>query len=58
MTIPAGQRFVSGAIVDAKGVRRRAGGISVAVEQWRPGDSGDAVIARARASLSAHPHLT
>jgi diguanylate cyclase (GGDEF)-like protein len=31
---------------------RECGGVRVAVEQWRPGDSGDAVIARARASLA------
>jgi hypothetical protein len=29
------------------------GGVTVAVEAWRPGDTGDAVIARARASLEA-----
>jgi diguanylate cyclase (GGDEF)-like protein len=32
---------------------RECGGVSVAVEQWRPGDTGDAVIARARVSLEA-----
>jgi diguanylate cyclase (GGDEF)-like protein len=39
----------------AREALQSCGAVRLAVEQWRPGDSGDAVIARARAALTAQP---
>jgi hypothetical protein len=38
---------------EAREAPRECGAVTVAVEQWRPGDTGDTVIARARVSLEA-----
>lgn len=38
---------------EAREELRDCGAFSISVETWRPGDSGDAVLARARASLDA-----
>ncbi|HWT94740.1 MAG TPA: HD domain-containing phosphohydrolase [Solirubrobacteraceae bacterium] len=54
LLVPASRTFEPDVLaMDMKTAMAGCGPVRVAVETWRPGDTGDAVIARAQASLGA-----